>query len=283
METLRRRPGRSVLLMLAAGLLTACAQTATGVVATVGPPCAQAPSTAPSTPTGTPIITVDDRVSFWLQNGHTAPLGTAVYADGTVIRAQDDGSAFEPLPQMTIGRVDGCTVSAALDRLIGLADADFGTPDVTDQGVTTVTVTPPGDDPVVLSAYALGIGDEYVDAGQAAARAELSAVIDGLAAAPTGLGQWTPDRLRITRFDGRSGPDEAGPARRWPLTVAIDEVLRPGTDRRLPCGALDGEQAAAVVDALAGGAALSTWDDGTDPALLAIAVLVPGQPTCESA
>lgn len=262
-------------------VLTACA-----VPGRAEPAQQRCTATPPATPTGAPVVTVDDRVSFWLQNGRTAPLGLAVYADGTVIRAVDDGSPADPLPAMTIGRIEGCAVAAAVDALAGLADDDFGMPGVTDQVVTTVSVTRPGSAPVVLSVYALGIGDEYVDADQAAARAELSALIGDLDDSVNENVRWAPDRLRISRLasrgagSSRTGTGGSEPARPWPLATPISDALSASSDRRIPCGVLDGADAAAVVTALAGAPALADWDDGTEVATLAIAVLVPGQPAC---
>lgn len=284
----RLRAGLVGTLTLAAVLLAACASPGTGIAAsgvpaTVDPRCTErtpTPAVPPATPTGAAVITVDDQVNYWRQNGHTAPLGLAVYSDGTVIRAEGDGAVADLLPAMVIGRIDACAVPAAAAALTALADADFGMPEITDQGVTTVTVTRPDAAPVVLSAYALGIGDEYVDPGPAAARAELTSLVEGLAGAPAEVSSWTPDRIRITRFDDRSGLDAADPGRPWPLARPIDGVLRQ-TDRRLPCGVLDGAEAAALIAALAGGPVLSTWTDGDDSAELAIAALVPGQPACD--
>jgi hypothetical protein len=168
-------------------------------------------------------------------------------------------------------------VLEAVVALVGLADVDLGDPRVTDLGTTTVTVTRPGSSPVILSAYGLGIGDEYVGPDAAAARAALTGAIEKVAADVTGEQPWTPERLRITRYFRTEVPD---PAATWPLAVPIAELLAPPTDGRLPCVVLDGPDALAVVAALDGGPALSSWHDGNDVAVLAIGPLVPGQPAC---
>ena len=136
-----RAAGVATLLVLT---LTACAQAVAGQAEPGDRPCIPVSDDSPgipSTPTDAPVITVDDRTSFWIPNSHTAPLGLAVYADGTVIRAQGDGSHAEPLPPMVIGRIDACHVRNAVDGLMRLAGADFGMPQVTDLGTTTVTVS----------------------------------------------------------------------------------------------------------------------------------------------
>lgn len=129
---------------------------------------------------------------------------------------------------------------------------------------------------MILSAYGLGIGDQYVSRAQAAARATLTAAIDSVVDAMSRTEPWTPNRLQVTEFEREA----SGPALRWPLTDSISEVLERQTDRQLPCGVVDGEDAAAITAALDGGPGLSLWGDGRDRATLAIGVLVPGQPAC---
>lgn len=260
--------------------LTACAQAVAGQGEPHDRPCTPATENSsprtPSIPAGAPVITVDDRISFWIPNAHTAPLGLAVYADGTVIQAEGDGSHAEPLPPMVIGRIDACQVREAVDALIGLAGADFGMPQVTDLGTTTVTVWRQGSGKVVLSAYGLGIGDEYVSPAEARARATLTAAIDGIVDGTSAEAPWTPNRLQVTQFER----DPAQPALAWPLEMSISDVLQRQTDRQLPCGVVDDTDADAIVAALDGGPALSLWGDGSDRAMLAIGVLIPGQPAC---
>ena len=272
-----RVAGVATLLVL---MLTACARAVAGVAAPGARPCAPAAEDSsprpPSTPTDTPVITVDDRVSFWIPNAHTAPLGLAVYADGTVIRAEGAGSHAEPLPAMVIGRIDACQVREAVDALSGLAGVDFGMPQVTDLGTTTVIVTRPGSGKVILSAYGLGIGDEYLDHAQARARATLTATIDAIQNATSAGGTVDAEPAPAHRFEREA----SGPALRWPLADSISDVLHRRTDRELPCGVVDGADAAAVAAALNGGPALSHWGDGSDLATLAVGVLIPGQPAC---
>lgn len=258
-------------------MLTACASAVAGVAEPPARQCTPADEDRsvdpPVTPAGTPVITVDDRVSAWIPNWHTAPLGLAVYADGTVIRAEGMGSHTDPLPAMVIGRVDQCDLWRAIDALTGLRGVDLGMPRVTDQGTTTVTVTRSGSAPVVLSAYALGIGDDYVDDAQAQARTALTGTLSGIADAIVAEAPWTPTRLQLIRFrDAEPGPTVA-----WPLVEPISTVLTGRTTGDLPCGVVEAAEADAVADALHGGPAVSSWDDGDDGGTLAVGVLVPGQ------
>jgi len=267
--------GVAALLLL---VLTACGQAVAGVPQAGDEGCVPAVDdySSPATPTEEPVITVDDRVSFWVPNSHTAPLGLTVYADGTVIRAEGNGSHAEPLTEMTIGLVDSCRVQQTVDALVALAGADFGMPGITDQAVTTVTVTRTGSDPVILSAYALGIGDEYVDRTQAAARAELTAILGAIEAARSAERPWTPNRLQLTRYDY----EVSGPTQTWPLARSIAEVLHQRTYGDLSCGVVDGADATAIASALGDHPALSRWTDGQVATALAIGVLVPGQSAC---
>ena len=259
-------------------VLTACGQAVAGVPQAGDEGCVPAADdlSGPTTSTEAPVITVDDRVSFWVPNSHTAPLGLTVYADGTVIRAEGNGSHAEPLTELTIGLVDRCRVQQTVDALVALADADFGMPGITDQAVTTVTVTRPGSDPVILSAYALGTGDEYVDVRQAAARTELTSTLSAIEAARSAEQPWTPNRLQLTRYEY----EVSGPVQTWPLARPIADVLHQRTYGDLSCGVVDGADAAAIATALGDHPALSRWTGGQDTTALAIGVLVPGQSAC---
>lgn len=257
--------------------LTACGQAVAGVPRGGDGACRPvAEGASPVTPTGEPVITVDDRVSFWTANSHTAPLGLAVYADGTVISAETNGSHVDPLTPMTIGLVDGCHVQEAVDALAALAGVNFGMPGITDQAATTVTVTRSGSAPVVLSAYALGLGDDSVNATQFVAREKLTAALNTLEQAITAEQEWAPNRLQLSRFER----EMAGPVRPWPLADSITDVLRQRTYGDLACGLVEGADASAIAAALGQHPALSPWQDGSETATLAVGVLVPGQPAC---
>jgi hypothetical protein len=119
------------------------------------------------------MITVTQGTNSWVASGLTQPFAVAVYPDGTAIRTEDQGILSEPLPEMTIGRLDQCRLQEAVAEIERLAGVDLGEASVTDQGTTTITLHPvdaegvddaevADDADVVLEVYALGVGDEMV-------------------------------------------------------------------------------------------------------------------------
>lgn len=229
------------------------------------------------TPTDAPLITVTQGTNAWIASDLTQPYAIAVYPDGTAIRAEDPGTADEPLPELTIGRIDPCRLGAAAAEFAELAAADLGDPQVTDQGTTTVTVHDPAGD-VVIDVYALGIGDEYLAAEQRAARQRLTGVIDDLSGAMTQTATWTPDRVRVSL---RGNPTDPTTVASWPLPGPIDQALDP-RGGRAPCGVFGGAEAAAIIAELGSRPAGSSWQDGTQTVVLAVGVLVPGQDCASS-
>jgi hypothetical protein len=236
------------------------------------PPSALTPGETPvPTPTGTPLITVTQGTNSWIASDLTQPYAIAVYPDGTAIRAGDQGILSEPLPEMTIGRLDGCHLQEAVAGIRRLAGVDLGEASVTDQGTTTITLHD-GDADVVLDIYALGVGDEFVQPDQRAARQQVSALIDNLTTGMTQTSSWTPDRLRISVY---GTPADLTGGTTWPLDGTITTVLDQGGRR--PCGVVSGADAAAIRAALGNREVASSWTDGTQTVVLAIGVLVPGQ------
>lgn len=233
-----------------------------------GPPVA--------TPAGKPMITVTQGTNSWVASDLTQPFAVAVYPDGTAIRTEDQGILSEPLPEMTIGRLDECQLQEAVAEIERLAGVDLGEASVTDQGTTTITLHGSADDQagddVVLDVYALGIGDELVQEDQRAARQQLTALIDNLTSGMTQTATWTPDRLRVSVY-GTSA--ELTGSATWPLAGTIATALNQGG--RVPCGVFDGADAAAIRAELGSGRAAASWTDGTQTVVLAIGVLVPGQ------
>jgi hypothetical protein len=240
-----------------------------------GPPVA--------TPTGKPMITVTQGTNSWVASGLTQPFAVAVYPDGTAIRTEDQGILSEPLPEMTIGRLDQCRLQEAVAEIERLAGVDLGEASVTDQGTTTITLHPVdaegvddadvADDPdVVLEVYALGVGDEMVKEDQRAARQQLAAVIDNLTSGMSQTATWMPDRLRVSAY---GTPAELSGSATWPLAGPISTALNRGD--RVPCGVFDGADAAAIRAELGSGRAATSWTDGMQTVVLAIGVLVPGQ------
>ena len=226
------------------------------------------------------MITIDRGTNLFISNWHTLPMYLTVYPDGVAIRADGVGMHAEPLPRMTIGRIDDCALEQVVAELIDLAEQDMGDPRISDQSTTRIVLRlPGGTTSLTVSAYALGVGDKYVEPAQAAARARLSAVIDGLAAGMSGERAWTPDRLRLTWFD----TNEPGPGSRpiaWPLDEPIAAVFDGDAGDRYPCTVVGGARAAAMLDALGTQPTVSPWSDGSRIASIAVGVLVPGQEGC---
>jgi hypothetical protein len=223
------------------------------------------------TPTGKPMITITQGTNSWVASDLTQPFAIAVYPDGTAIRTEDQGILSEPLPEMTIGRLDACHLQEAVSQLERLAGTDLGQATVTDQGTTTITLHRENAD-VVLDVYALGVGDDFVQPDQRAARQLVTGLIDDLTGGMTQTGSWTPDRLRVSAY---GTPADVTGGATWPLDGTIAAALDHGGRR--PCGVFEGADAAAIRAELGTGRAASSWTDGTQTVVLAVGVLVPGQ------
>lgn len=154
-----------------------------------------------STPSGKPIITVTQGSNAWIANGRTQPFAVAVYADGTAIRSEDDGTSSEAIARLTIGRIDPCRLADAGAEIVALAASDLGDSAVTDQGTTSVVMHQPAGD-VTVDAYALGVADDELAAPQQVARKRLTTLIGTLRTAMTHTADWSPDRLRISTAVG---------------------------------------------------------------------------------
>jgi hypothetical protein len=234
------------------------------------------------TPTGPPMLTVTQGSNSWIANSRTEPYAIAVYPDGTAIRAEADGSYAESLPDMTIGRIDPCLLARTVFDLGELAGSDLGDPTITDQGTTSVTLaaSAAGGSDVLISAYALGIGDEYVEAAQLAARQRLGAAIAALLDGLQSQRPWIPESLRVTSLGAPQGNlADRPPALDWPLATALQSTVgESGTPDA--CGELTDQDATAVLRVLAGQPAATMWTDGQQKLVLAIGVLVPGQIAC---
>ncbi|MEP6560550.1 MAG: hypothetical protein ABJD68_05660 [Nakamurella sp.] len=234
------------------------------------------------TPTGLPVLTITQGSNSWIANSLTEPYAIAVYADGTAIRAEADGAYADPLPAMTIGRIDRCVVTGVIADLVELAGDDLGDPFVTDQGSTTIEISAAaaGGADLRLSAYALGVGDEYVEPAQSAARKRLGGAIASLLGGLADGRPWTAESLRVSSLGAPQGNlADRPPALRWPLESAMPATSA-DTDGAAVCAELAGQQAAAVLAVLAGRPSATMWTDGQQNQVLAIGVLLPGQPAC---
>ena len=223
------------------------------------------------TPSGKPMITITQGTNSWVASDLTQPYAIAVYPDGTAIRTEDLGITSEPLPELTIGRLDECQLQAAVAEILRLSETDLGEASVTDQGTTRITLQSDEAD-AVLDVYALGVGDELVQDDQRAAREQLTALIDSLTSGMAQTATWTPDRLRVSSY---GTPADLTGGSTWPLAGTIASRLDQGGRR--PCGVFDGDDAAAIRTELGTGRAASSWTDGKETVVLAIGVLVPGQ------
>lgn len=226
---------------------------------------------APPTPTGSPLITITQGTNAWIASYLTQPYDIAIYPNGTAIRTEALGTLSEPLPELTIGRLDACLLHAAVGEFAALEAADLGDAGVTDQGTTTVTVHDPAGE-FVLDVYALGVGDEYVTDDQRAAREQLSILIAELRDGMTQTATWIPDRVRVSLLGNPADPTRSAT---WRLPGTIDQAL--DRSHRVPCGVFADADAAAIMAELGSRPAGWSWSDGTRTVVLAIGVLVPGQ------
>jgi hypothetical protein len=277
------------------GLISGCAgqsiagtpatvSTDSGVVPTVDPRECTTPTPwagEPVNPTGQPVITVTRGSNYWISNSRTEPLAIAVYADGTAIRSEEYGGYGDPLPELTGGRIAPCDLDRAVADFAELVTADFGDAPVTDQGTTAVVVHS-GEVDRSISVYALGIGDEYVEPAQEAARKKLGATISGLLDGMVNTSTWTPDRLRVTSLGEPSGDlsDRPEPLT-WPLAADIAATLGQGVPGA-ECGVVGGADAQDLLEALGTNPAATSWTDGQQRLVLAIGVLMPGQAGCRT-
>ena len=228
------------------------------------------------------MLTVTQGSNSWIANSRTEPYAIAVYPDGTAIRAEADGSYAEALPEMTVGRIDPCLLNSTVLDLVDLAGNDLGDPTITDQGTTAVALTAAatGGPDLLIFAYALGVGDEYVQPGQQEVRERLSAAIDTLLGGLRDERTWSPESLRVSSLGAPQGNlADRPPALIWPLNSAFEATVG-GTGTPTACGEVTGQDAAAVLQALGGWPAATMWSDGQQNLVLAIGVLIPGQPAC---
>ena len=121
----------------------------------------------------------------------------------------------------------------------------------------------------------LGVAEDTLRPEQRAARKQLTDLITDLRVEIEQTSGWTPDRLRVVKI---GSPTDRVAAAKWPLPGSVEEAfeLRGGE----ACAVFDGADAVALRAALGDLPAASGWTDGTQTVVLAIGVLVPGQPGC---
>ena len=244
-----------------------------------GPPfCTDDPGRAPATPTGKPLITVTHGANSWIANPQVEPLAVAVYPDRTTIRSEGIGERAKPMPQMRIGMLPSCRLEWVESEIRTLSTLDMGEAGITDQGTTKVTYTPATGAPVVISVYALGIGDRYVMTGQEN-RARLTAVIAVLHETLGAEKPWTPDRLKVTAGPLPVTTDDEPLV--WPPAQPLEKVLA-GKQYSGRCGVVSGADVQPVLSTLGAGPVASLWSNTGTTYALQLGALVPGQVACGS-
>lgn len=286
-----KRPLRSLLLAVPAlGLLAAgCG----AVGATDDVPTADPPPTEQAVSDETVVVRLELGGGYEpvLQNLRTVPAVTitadgAIYAPGPVPAIFPGPAA----PSILVGVLDDRQVESVLDLVdeLGLdATTDFGVPtNIADAPTVTLDVLT-DDGPIILRAYALGLGDETNDEltdGQRSARAAFSSVVDAvtdLVALDTTEGL-VPDGYRVWAgpYDEFAVPggDLAVEPVEWPLD---DRLLGVGGDRPLTCSMITGADADALGDVIPSATEITPWtaSDGSTFAL-AVSPLYPGVEPC---
>ena len=106
------------------------------------------------------------------------------------------------------------------------------------------------------------------------------AAIDGLIEGMSNTAEWTPDRLRVTSLGEPLGNLSDRPAPlTWPLSTDIATTLDEGVTGA-ECGVVGGEAAGTLLTSLGTNPAATMWTDGSRQLVLAVGVLMPGQPGC---
>lgn len=224
------------------------------------------------------MITVTHGANSWIANPQVEPLAVAVYPDRTTIRSDGIGERAKPLPQMRIGLLPSCRLEWVESELRTLSTLDMGEAGVTDQGTTKVAYQPATGAPVVISVYALGVGDQYVMTGREN-RARLTAAIAVLHETLVAERSWTPDRLKV--MGGPLPVTTHDEALAWPPARPLEKVLA-GKQKSGRCGVVSGGDVQSVLKALGTGPVSSMWSDAGKMYALQIGALVPGQTGCGS-
>ena len=224
------------------------------------------------------MITIDRGTNLCISNWHTLPMYLTVYPDGVAIRADGVGMHAEPLPSMTIGRIDDCALEQAVAELIDLAEQDMGDPRISDQSTTRIVLRLPGGADVDHRLRVRARRRRRVR-GTGAGRGAHSLVGDDRRTRRGHVGRARLDARpappHLVRHERAATGTAADPA--WPLDRADRapcSTAMPATATRAPWSA--GARAAAMLDALGTQPTVSPWSDGSPIASIAVGVLVPG-------
>jgi len=234
------------------------------------------PSRPNPPPLGDPIITVTQGANHWIAYWPVEPLALSVYPGGSAIVSHGIGARDQPLPVLARGWLSNSLMDWAQREILAMSTLDMGEPTITDQGTTTLRYTPAVGDPVTISAYALGLGDDYVSEGEEN-RARFSAVLMALRHPLADAPQWSPTRLRVvqTPLATRSGDTLT-----WPGPVPLEKVWvgKRGPSR---CGVIYGATLRAVLTTLGKRPISSKWSDNEKIIGLQFGPLMPGQKACD--
>lgn len=210
----------------------------------------------------------------------TAVPAVTVLGDGTVITtgpvpAIYPGPAITPLLSVRVsaGTVDDLVARAGR---LGLLDGplDFGQPPVADAPDTVVTITANGRS-YRHAANALGINDDAVGGRAGQNRRALRTFVAATQDLPPGRDPWRPATIAVYVLGGYTpDPNLAQPARDWPLAAA------PAVGGDRPCTPVTGDDARALLDALARANARTPWIIAGVARSVAFRPVVPGQAGC---
>jgi hypothetical protein len=208
-----------------------------------------------------------------------------VLGDGTVITPAPvpeiyPGPAIQPLQSVGVdgGVVDNLVAEASRLGLLA-GTLDFGQPPVMDAPVTTVTIAARGTThrhvaPALFEAEEPASG---VTEQQVGNRRALRSFVEETRGLPPGEQPWVPPVIAVYGL-GPYHPDPELPQEQlaWPLRRA------PTTSGSGPCTLYQGDEAAALLAALAGASARTPWIVEGTPQSLGFRPVVPGQPGCPS-
>lgn len=211
-----------------------------------------------------------------------------LYGDGQLIWLDYEGgsSPTAALPALRTTVLNGEQIQALLDRAAqaGILDGDidYGTPNITDVGGTTVTVNVDGVQHST-SAYALGFDDVTLTDQQHAARDRLEGFIDDVSAAATQSAvPYAADAVAVFVFDyvPNDGGDTADPpAIDWPFA---DLATIPGSGTTsTPCFTLTGDEVVPAVELAADATVNTPWVASGEQYHLVFRPLLPDESGCD--
>lgn len=195
-----------------------------------------------------------------------------LFDDGRLVRLTSDDGAV--VPELEVARLDESESAALLDEAAAVIDGpEVGFPNVTDLPTTTIRLTTDGESGT-LDVYALGFDDEQLRADEQAARAAVSALLDDLDAAGDAE-PYVPEEWLVLTTATLEGADvtETVP---WPL----DPERAASADTPSVCTRVSGEEAVAVLDALATDDPFTYVDTGTAVVEVALRPVLTGEETC---